>query len=147
MVQAASLGGRRRTSSTTGRNHRDRNLSEASQESSRSTSPWTEPTEEAVVAPWEPRVFPLSEEEARRLEEDQCVMLPPSLCLVPAQSSATVSAETSRASSRTSSVEEPPGEDSGDPDWDEEADDAKEEVGDDDPEYDPDAKQKSGLKG
>ena len=84
-------------------------------------------------------------------------MLPPSVCLLAAQSSATVSAATSRASSRsntgchpgliifpprTSSVEEAPGEDSADPDWDEEADDGKDEAGDDDPEYDPDARQR-----
>merc|ERR1719494_1187134 len=94
------------------------NLSEASQhsqESSRSTSPWTEVEDHPVVQPWEPRTFPLSDEEVKQLEEESASMLPPSLCLLPAQSSATVSAETSRASSRASSVEERPGEDSAAP--------------------------------
>ena len=97
-----------------------------------------------------------------KYQDESTSMLPPSLCLLPTQSSATVSAETSRASSRldfwpplefvqfvsiswlrASSVEERPGEDSADPDWDEEVDDAGKERGDDDPEYDPEAKQKT----
>merc|ERR1712150_314960 len=96
-----------------------------SQESSRSTSPWTEVEDHPVVQPWEPRTFPLTDEEVKQLEDESSSMLPPSLCLLPAQSSATVSAETSRASSRASSVEERPGEDSADPDWDEEVEDRK----------------------
>merc|ERR1719318_386461 len=70
----ASLRGRRRTSSQT--KSRDRNLSEASQhsqESSRSTSPWTEVEDRVETMPWEPRVFPLSEEEAKELEVDDRV--------------------------------------------------------------------------
>merc|ERR1719318_2074413 len=136
----ASLRGRRRTSSQT--KSRDRNLSEASQhsqESSRSTSPWTEVEDRVETMPWEPRVFPLSEEEAKELEVDDRLMLPPS-SQPPSQSSATVSAETSRATSRSSSVEA--GEDSADPDWEEGEEDVKEELADDDPEYDPDRRER-----
>merc|ERR1719402_526271 len=78
----ASLRGRRRTSSQT--KSRDRNLSEASQhsqESSRSTSPWTEVEDRMETMPWEPRIFPLSEEDAKQLEDESSSMLPPSLCL------------------------------------------------------------------
>jgi hypothetical protein len=57
--------------------------------------------EEAAVAPWDPRLFPLTDEEVADLEEsDSRPMPPPALHQLPAQSSATVSAETSRASSR-----------------------------------------------
>ena len=81
-------------------------------------SPWTEVEDHPVVQPWEPRTFPLTDEEVKQLEvtktinesdemlcslqsqDESSSMLPPSLCLLPAQSSATVSAETSRASSR-----------------------------------------------
>ena len=63
--------------------------------------------------PWEPRTFPLSEEEAKELEADDriVIMLPPS-SQVTSQSSATVSTENSKANSRSSSVAG--GEDSGD---------------------------------
>jgi len=134
----ASLRGRRRTSSQT--KSRDRNLSEASQhsqESSRSTSPWTEVEERVETQPWEPRVFPLSEEDMKDLEIEDRLMLPPS-SQPPSQSSATVSAETSRATSRSSSMEA--GEDSADPDWEEGEEDTKEEL--DDPEYDPDRRER-----
>jgi len=134
----ASLRGRRRTSSQT--KSRDRNLSEASQhsqESSRSTSPWTEVEERVECQPWEPRVFPLSEEDLKELEAEERLMLPPS-SQPPSQSSATVSAETSRATSRSSSVEG--GEDSADPDWEEGEEDGKEEL--DDPEYDPERRER-----
>eukprot|EP00092_Neocalanus_flemingeri_P030138 GFUD01032716.1.p1 GENE.GFUD01032716.1~~GFUD01032716.1.p1 ORF type:complete len:959 (+),score=270.77 GFUD01032716.1:165-2879(+) len=133
----ASLRGRRRTSSQT--KSRDRNLSEASQhsqESSRSTSPWTEVEDRVESMPWEPRTFPLSEEDAKELEAEERLMLPPS-SQVPSQSSATVSAETSRATSRVEA-----GEDSGDPDWEEGEEDVKEELADDDPEYDPDRRER-----
>ena len=105
----ASLRGRRRTSSSTGR-PRDRNLSEASQhsqESSRSTrwgncntffaqmstqatlylpwshcellcfSPWTEVEDHPVVPPWEPRTFPLTDEEVKQLEVSFVVKIIP----------------------------------------------------------------------
>ena len=65
----ASVRGRRRTSSQT--KSRDRNLSEASQhsqESSRSTSPWTEVEERVEALPWEQRTFPLSDEDLKTLE-------------------------------------------------------------------------------
>jgi len=135
----ASLRGRRRTSSQT--KSRDRNLSEASQhsqESSRSTSPWTEVEDRMETMPWEPRIFPLSEEDAKELEIDDGLMLPPS-SQPPSQSSATVSAETSRATSRSLEA----GEDSADPDWEEGEEDIKEDLADDDPEYDPDRRGKA----
>lgn len=169
----ASVRGRRRTSSQT--KSRDRNLSEASQhsqESSRSTSPWTEIEDRVETLPWEKRNFPLSEEELKDLEAEERVVQgdrlrdraePPSLTsAVPPPSSATVSLDTSRATSRSvevrlvklrqdihhyrsSSVEhtqEADG-DSADPDWEEnEEEDPKDEVGDDDPEYDPEKRER-----
>ena len=88
--------------------------------------------------PWEPRTFPLSEEDAKKLEADDIIMLPTS-SQVTSQSSATVSTETSKANSRSSSVAG--GEDSGDMDWEGVEEDAKEEFADDNPKNDPDRRE------
>jgi len=125
----ASVINRRRTSSVT--KSRDRNLSEASQhsqESSRSTSPWTEIVE---ILPYEMRQFPLTDEEMKELEDEDSKMRPPP------PPSKTPSAATSRTTSRSSSLE-----DGADPDWDEENNDDDDEEEDEeeeeeDPEYRP----------
>jgi len=137
----ASVKNRRRTSSQT--KSRDRNLSEASQhsqESSRSTSPWTEVVE---MQPYEPRQFPLTDDEMKQIEIEDRMMRPN---LPSVSSDLTTSAVTSRTTSRSSSVSE----DSADPDWDgpsrsrppgdKDELSAQEESGliDEDPEYTPD---------
>jgi len=73
---ATSLKIRRRTTSQNCRSNRNRNLSEASQESSRCTSPDGE-----VVSShpgfYEMRQFPLTDEQVKLLEEEDNMMKPP----------------------------------------------------------------------
>jgi len=147
---ALGLNARRRSHTRS----RDRNLSEASQHSqesattSRSVSPWTEVEEQQLVIPYEPRTFPLSDEEYNRMMAQESPMAPPLPVAGagPTVESSTVSAATSRTTSRSSSVLEVSAimspqncwnlkEDEGDPDWENEAE--YEEPEEDDPEYDP----------
>jgi len=169
---AAGVRNRRRTSSQTksrdsepAAKSRDRNLSEASQESSRSSSPWTERPESLTPSwsqpwslPWEKRCFPLSDEQVKDLESEDPV-LPVSVQEIeqPNQTSSTScqSRTTSRSRSRSvevrlvklksesqlyrsDSIEEEVEGITPDNEWDTDNEDAiKDEVADDDPEYEP----------